>query len=188
MWYVIQVKTGGEKEAAAKLKSQGIRALVPLENRPVRSGGSWTKKEYVLFSGYVFLDMDYTARNYYRIREVPGVIRFLGDPKAPATLSYLETEWIRFLGGKDGEPLEPTLVKEDADGNLVAVDGILEKFAGQVVKWDRRSRRAVFAITICGERREAQLGIRFEEEEETLSEAGADGADGAAEEVLQEAT
>ena len=99
MWYVIQVKTGEENGIARKLKNQAIRAEVPIENRPIRSGGAWTKKEYILFPGYVFLDMDFTARNYYRVKEVPGVIRFLGDSKAPSTLSFLEAEWIRILSG-----------------------------------------------------------------------------------------
>ena len=67
MWYVIQVKTGEESGIARKLKNQAIRAEVPIENRPIRSGGAWTKKEYILFPGYVFLDMDFTARNYHCI-------------------------------------------------------------------------------------------------------------------------
>ena len=49
MWYVIQVKTGEESGIARKLKNQAIRAEVPIENRPIRSGGAWTKKEYILF-------------------------------------------------------------------------------------------------------------------------------------------
>ena len=44
MWYVIQVKTGEENGIARKLKNQAIRAEVPIENRPIRSGGPWTKK------------------------------------------------------------------------------------------------------------------------------------------------
>ena len=51
MWYVIQVKTGEESGIARKLKNQAIRAEVPIENRPIRSGGAWTKKEYILFPG-----------------------------------------------------------------------------------------------------------------------------------------
>ena len=44
MWYVIQVKTGEENGIARKLKNQAIRAEVPIENRPIRSGGAWTKR------------------------------------------------------------------------------------------------------------------------------------------------
>ena len=161
MWYVIQVKTGEESGIARKLKNQAIRAEVPIENRPIRSGGAWTKKEYILFPGYVFLDMDFTARNYYRVKEVPGVIRFLGDSKAPSTLSYLEAEWIRILSGS-GEPLEPTLVREDGSGGITVISGVLKQLENRVLKWDKRSRKATFEITICGEARQVQLGIEVE--------------------------
>ena len=172
MWYVIQVKTGEESGIARRLKNQAIRAEVPIENRPIRSGGAWTKKEYILFPGYVFLDMDFTARNYYRVKEVPGVIRFLGDSKAPSTLSYLEAEWIRILSG-NGEPLEPTLVREDGSGGITVISGVLKQLENRVLKWDKRSRKATFEITICGEARQVQLGIEVEGGGE-LQEAGSD--------------
>lgn len=44
MWYVIQVKTGEESGIARKLKNQSIRAEVPIENRPIRTGGGMDKK------------------------------------------------------------------------------------------------------------------------------------------------
>lgn len=77
MWYVIQVMTGKEDDIAGKLKEQGIRALVPKENRLIRSGGSWSQREYILFTGYVFLNMNYNADNYYKVKGIPGVIQFL---------------------------------------------------------------------------------------------------------------
>ncbi len=160
MWYVIQVKTGGETAIADRVQGQGIYAAVPTENRPIRSGGTWTKREYVLFPGYVFLDMDYNARNYYRIKQMPGVIRFLGGGKCPSRLTYLEAEWIRLLSG-NGKPLEPTLVREEEDGSLTVVRGVLESFVNRIIKWDKRSRKAVFEITICGEMKQVQLGIEL---------------------------
>lgn len=188
MWYVIQVKTGEEKEIAGKITEQGIRARVPIENRPIRSGGAWTKREYILFPGYVFLDMDYTARNYYRIKEIPGVIQFLGDKANPSKLSYLEVEWIRLLCG-NGKPLEPTLIREGADGSLTVENGILAQFENRIVKWDKRNRKATFEITVCGEKKQIQLGIELEEEEDAEpAEAGADAAENAAGQVLQDAT
>lgn len=51
MWYVIQVMTGKEDDIAGKLKEQGIRALVPKENRLIRSGGSWSQREYIPSEG-----------------------------------------------------------------------------------------------------------------------------------------
>ena len=134
MWYVIQVKTGEESGIARKLKNQAIRAEVPIENRPIRSGGAWTKKEYILFPGYVFLDMDFTARNYYTV-----------------------------------------------------ISGVLKQLENRVLKWDKRSRKATFEITICGEARQVQLGIEVEGGGE-LQEAGSDASQNAAQPLLQDAT
>ena len=77
LWYVVQVRTGEERDIAAKLTDMGFQTLAPVENRPVRSGGAWGTKEYVLFPGYVFLQMDYNAGNYYRLKAVPGIVKLL---------------------------------------------------------------------------------------------------------------
>ena len=189
MWYVIQVMTGKEDDIAGKLKEQGIRALVPKENRLIRSGGSWSQREYILFAGYVFLNMNYNADNYYKVKGIPGVIQFLGDNRNPSRLSYLEAEWIMLLTGENNQPIEPTVVRALGDGNYEVVKGVLEKFENRIIKYDKRSRKATFEITICNEKKEVQLSIRLEEDEElSLAGAGRDGAEGAAQEVLKEAT
>lgn len=117
MFYVIQVKTGQELLVAGKLKEYGIKACVPLENRIVRSGGFRKQKVYVLFTGYVFLDMEYNTKNYRFIKGIPEVIWFPGDRKNPARLSRLETEWISMLAGKDNTPIGPLIIKQAEDGN-----------------------------------------------------------------------
>ncbi len=174
MWYVIQVVTGKETEVAEGLRKQGTRALVPRESRPVRSGGAWTRKEYVLFSGYVFLDIVYDADTYYRVRRLPGVIRFLGDGP-PSRLSHLEAEWIMLLAGRDNEPVQPTVVRADGGGGLKVVSGVLERLGSRVVRYDRRGRRATLEVTVCGEKKEIQLGIELED-----GPAGPEDADSAA--------
>ncbi len=163
MWYVIQVLTGSEVAIAEKLNRQGVRALVPRENRLIRSGGEWKQKEYILFPGYVFLEMVYNAGNYYKVRGLPGVIRFLGDG-GPSRLSYLEAEWIMLLSGKENRPIEPTVVRQEADGSMKVVSGVLEKLAPRVIRYDRRGRKATFEITICNEKREVRLSIRLDGE------------------------
>lgn len=125
MWYVIQVMTGKEDAIAGNLKEQGIKALVPKENRLIRSGGSWTRREYILFTGYVFLDMKYDAENYYKVKNLPGVIKFLGDSKNPSRLSYLEAEWIMLLTGKDNTPIEPTTVDSEDKAKALEAKGFV---------------------------------------------------------------
>lgn len=188
MWYVIQVMTGKEDDVAGNLKEYGIRALVPKENRLIRTGGAWTQREYILFTGYVFLDMEYNAENYYKVKGIPGVIKFLGDSRNPSRLSYLEAEWITLLTGANNVPIEPTIVKVQEDGSYKVVKGVLERFENRIVKYDKRSRKATFEITICNEKKEVQLSIRLEDDEIKAAEAGKDSSPGAAEMVLKEAT
>lgn len=186
--YVIQVMTGKEDAIAGKLREQGIRALVPKENRLIRSGGAWTHREYVLFTSYVFLDMIYTADSYYKVKNIPGVIHFLGDSRSPSKLSYLEAEWIALLTGKDNTPIEPTVARAKEDGSIEIVSGVLEKFENRIIKFDRRNRKAVIEITVCNEKKEVQLSVELEDDDEALKAAADGAACGAAQQLLKEAT
>ena len=78
MWYVLQVSTGKEMAVTSTLSNNRVLAYTPRENRLIRKGGGWSQKEYILFPGYVFLNLDYTAENYYMVKAIPGVLRFLG--------------------------------------------------------------------------------------------------------------
>ena len=93
------------------------------------------------------------------------------------------------LTGENNQPIEPTVVRALGDGNYEVVKGVLEKFENRIIKYDKRSRKASFEITICNEKKEVQLSIRLEEDEElSLAGAGRDGAEGVAQAVLKEAT
>ena len=67
-WYVLQVSTGQETGVRDALQGLGIRAAVPREERAIRNGGGWTTKVYTLLPGYVFLALEYSAENYYRVK------------------------------------------------------------------------------------------------------------------------
>jgi transcriptional antiterminator NusG len=83
MWYVLQVKTGCEESIRDKLIELGYHAIVPIANRLIRSKGSWNKKKTIIFTGYVFVNLDYDAENYYRITSMDNVVKFLGDKNDP---------------------------------------------------------------------------------------------------------
>ncbi len=70
MWYVIQVKTGEENGIARRLKIRQSEPRFLLRTVPSGLVGHGQKGIYSV-PGYVFLDMDFTARNYYRVKEVP---------------------------------------------------------------------------------------------------------------------
>lgn len=159
MWYVLQVSTGRETAVAKTLSEQRTAAYVPREDRLIRKGGGWGRKEYILFPGYVFLNLDYTAENYYMVKAIPGVIRFLGpDGLHPSTLTYLEAEWIKLLAG-DGEALEPTEARLRPEGGVRFTGGILQHFPSRITKIDKHSRRATVELSVCGEARSIPLSF-----------------------------
>ena len=130
--------------------------------------------------------MDFTARNYYRVKEVPGVIRFLGDSKAPSTLSYLEAEWIRILSG-NGEPLEPTLVREDGSVVSLSFSGVLKQLENRVLSGIKEAGRQLLKLRSAAKPDRCSLGSRLESGGE-LQEVGSDASQDAAQPLLQDAT
>ena len=162
MWCVLQVKTGDEMKVKNRLSDMGFVAAVPRENRMQRKGGEWTTKECTLFPSYVFIELAYTAENYYRIKELPAVIRFLGGGLRPDTLTYLEAEWIKILTF-GGNPIEPTKVRISEDGKTEVADGVLTAFKNRIKKVDKHKRKATFEITVCGEVKELELSIDIED-------------------------
>lgn len=157
MWYVLQVAGNKEERIRDDLISKGYQALVPCENRLIRSKGSWIKKKYIIFPNYVFVKLDkYKAEHYYKITNIEGVARFLGDKRNPSTLTFLESEWIRVLGANG--IIEPTKV-EVVNGNLKVVKGVLENFKSRFKSFDLRHKKAEFEITICNEIKKITLSI-----------------------------
>ena len=161
MWYVLQGKSGKEEAVASCLTDKKVLAYVPRENRLIRKNGSWGQKEYTLFPGYVFLNLDYTAENYYMVKAIPGVVRFLGpDGLQPSTLTYLEAEWIKMLAG-GGKPLEPTTAQLTPEGEVRLTEGVLRNFVSRIVKIDKHSRRATVELTVCGEKKTIPLSFNL---------------------------
>ena len=156
--YVLQVKGGKENLVKTALQKAGYHALVPIENRMIRTAGNWTQKEYVLFPSYVFIETEYNAENFYKITSMEHITRFLGDKFDPSQLTFIEIEWIRILSNND-KPLEPTVVKFDENNEPCILKGILESFKSRVKAFNKRQRKATFEMTICNEIKEITLSI-----------------------------
>ena len=58
-WYVLQVITGREAEVKNLLECQGYKVLVPLTTKLIRRKGCWHKSLDTVFTGYVFLKLNY---------------------------------------------------------------------------------------------------------------------------------
>lgn len=160
MWCVIQVASGKEMEVKEQLEKNGYKAYVARENRLIRSKGTFIQKEYILFPGYIFLDIDYNAENYYKIKNSLGVIRFLGEALRQDTLSEAEIEWIKILAN-NGEVIEPTNIVLGDNGKILSISGIAGYLENRLVKINRHRKKAEFEITLCGEVKKIELSAEI---------------------------
>ena len=158
-WYVLQTKPGAEDAAARSLKETGYRILLPKAVVPIRSGGEWKEKESILMPGYLMVETEYTAENYYRIKGTEGILKFAGNGRE-SYLSTAEAEYMKLLGR---EVLKPSEV-EKAEGGFKIRSGILTRFPKEKIKLIARDRKAVLTISMCGEDKKVTLGLDVPED------------------------
>jgi transcriptional antiterminator NusG len=157
-WYVLQVRTGKEPDIKSEMKRQGYTAAAPTEIRTERKGGKWHEKLRIVFPSYVFIKLDLTDEDFYKIRDVPGVIRFLGVGR-PEPIREDEEYVIEWLDNDDS-PLEPSGLVYCAGNTVMVVSGPLKGHEGTIIRINKRQRRALLAITINGSLREFSLSVK----------------------------
>lgn len=160
MIYVLQVQTNKELDVSAALIRAGIQADVPRERILIRKGGLWSKMLKLLFPGYVFVTVDYSAEDYHIIKSVSGVIRFLG---APTPLPEHEADMIRWLSN-GGEIIEQSLIRTDSEGNVIGYEGFLEGNEDKIKRLNLRQKKASIEVKFGGKTHRANLGIDFPED------------------------
>ena len=156
-WYVLQVNTGTETAVAAELQRRGYWAVVPIEERMIRRGGSWIQEPYVVFTGYVFIFVDYSWAKYYAMTGIKGVIKILGGGKEPISLSDTESEFILKLTEL---LMSPSEIAFDDDGTYTVISGFLKDMTESIVKIDKHAKRATVTVTIGGEEKVIKVSIK----------------------------
>ena len=159
-WYVLQVRTGRERDVCGELRRVGIQGRAPAERRMIRRRGAWREEELLLLPSYVFAGLDYTAAAYHRALAIPGVIRWLGMASgAPLPLDTADV--LRWGLDSPATMLPSTVLFEG--GQWCVVNGPLLRFAGEIVKMDRRQRRATVVTRLGGSEQTIHFGIISQE-------------------------
>lgn len=143
-WYAIQTTSGHENKVRAFVQrkidadpappeDRGIRqALVPTQGAVEIKNGKKVNVERKIFPGYVLVEMVMNQDTIHTINSIQGVIKFVGQEKAPHPLRPEEVN--RLLGLADER--EPEVVKETIPflvGQAVAItEGPFTDFNGTV--------------------------------------------------------
>ncbi|NCB52456.1 MAG: antiterminator LoaP [Clostridia bacterium] len=155
-WYVLHVRTGAELSIKDELTRKTYKAAAPAEMRAERRNGQWQLQKRLLLPGYIFVNVDLSDRDYYIIRDIPGVIRFLGTA-CPEPIRRDEEDYILWLANEDA-PLSPSRLLMEG-GRARVLSGPLRGREGTIVRINRRQRRAVLAITMAGYPKEISLSV-----------------------------
>lgn len=160
-WYVLHVKTGDETDVLKVIKRDWpfINALLPQRTLKERSHGVWKTVTRTIFPGYVFVETFMDAQMYYRLTDIPSVIKILGNEHGPVPVPEMEMQIVFRLGG-NGDPLNISEIFVEGS-NVHVVSGPLQGLEGQIIKIDARRFRAKVNISLMGEPRIVELGIKL---------------------------
>lgn len=167
-WFVMRVISGKERKIKDYIEMEVKRSrwdeivtsiLVPMEKIYKVKNGKKVIKERTFFPGYILMEADetrITGDMFGAIRNVSGVIGFLGGPKPQA---LRKTEVNRILGKVDelaeaGEAInEPFLVGE----NVKITDGPFNDFIGVIEEVNEEKKKVKVNVKIFGRKTPVEL-------------------------------
>lgn len=102
-WYVVQTKPAAEELVQQHLRNADYETFLPRIRTMVKGGGRTTSRVKPLFPAYLFVRLDLSDANLYRmIKYTRGVRRILGDGSLPVPVPGEMIEIIRERMNGDG--------------------------------------------------------------------------------------
>lgn len=160
-WYALFVLTGKEEKVrdklTYKLKDTHLKFIVPKRKLMERKAGKWEEKVRTIFPGYILIYGYMGAEEYYKIVEIPGVLRVLKDSGKPFEIPEEEVAFIKKLIYQ-GDIIEQSKILLDS-GKVIVTEGPLVGLEGFIDSVDKRKGRAKVRLTFAGELRCIDLSV-----------------------------
>lgn len=167
-WYVIRAISGNEKKVKLYLENEISRlgltdyvsqVLIPTEKIYQVRKGKKVSKERNYLPGYVLIEALLTGEIPHIIKNVPGVLGFLGSQGEPVPLRPAEVN--RILGKVDelteqGEEVSvPFIVGE----TVTVIDGPFNSFTGIIEEINEEKKKLKVMVKIFGRKTPLELGF-----------------------------
>ena len=167
-WYVVRAISGNEKKVKQYLESEISRLhmqdfisqiLIPTEKFYQVRNGKKVSKERNYLPGYVLIEAILVGEVQHTIKNVPGVLGFLGSKNEPVPLRQSEVN--RILGKVDelseqGTELNiPFIVGE----TVTVIDGPFNSFSGVIEEINEEKRKLKVMVKIFGRKTPLELGF-----------------------------
>lgn len=174
-WYVLRVVNGKEKKVKQYIESEITRlgmqdyvsqVLIPMEKVIQIRNGKKVSKERNIFPGYLMLEGVLTGEIPHVIKNVTGVIGFLGSKSGEAVPLRL-AEVNRILGKVDEMAgAEETLLNTFVVGETVKViDGPFNTFSGVIEEINEEKKKLKVMVKIFGRKTPLELNYMQVEKE-----------------------
>ena len=174
-WYVVRAISGKERKVKEqieleinrhKMKDYVSQVLIPTEKVYQIRKGKKVSKERSFFPGYILIEAVLSGEIPHVIKNVPGVLGFLGDKgKNPIPLRMSEVN--RILGKvdelaeSDAENVNPFVVGE----TVKVINGPFNTFTGTIEEINEEKKKLKVMVKIFGRKTPLELGYMEVEKE-----------------------
>ena len=174
-WYVVRAISGKEKKVrdyieheikAADLEDYVKQILIPTEKVYQIRNGKKISKERSFFPGYILIEAALVGEVPHVIKNVTGVIGFLGDKKNnPVPLRPAEVN--RILGKVDelAESEEEMNIPYVVGETVKVIDGPFNSFSGIIEDIDEVKKKLKVMVKIFGRKTPLELNFMQVEKE-----------------------
>jgi len=156
-WYVIQVISGHEKKVKKTLdeaiQSKGLsetipEILMPTENVSEVKRGEQRISEKRMWPGYLMVRMVLDDESWAFVKNVPGVIDFLGGERPTALSDKEVADMMRELEDRQKGVVQKH--KVDVGDRVKITDGVFVNFIGTVTEVNHEKGRLSVMVSIFG--------------------------------------
>jgi len=168
-WYVLHALSGHEEKVAqairhmqdsGQLGDDVAEILVPYETMLESHKGKKRTVQKKMYPGYVLVSMNLTNDNRHILRQVQGVIGFVGSADTPQPLT--DTEIAQIFNRMDQEEPEVDLAYGVGD-TVKVVNGPFTEAIGKVKEIELDRRKVKIMVSLFG--RDTQVELDFEQVE-----------------------
>lgn len=175
-WYVVRAISGQEKKVKqyieVEINRMGLgnyvsQILIPTEKIYQIRNGKKVSKERPFYSGYILMEVALVGEVHHVIKNIPGVIGFLGEVKGGMPVPMRMSEVNRILGtvddleGGDVEFNIPFIVGE----TVKVINGPFNGFTGTIEKINEEKKKLEVMVKIFGRKTPLELGYLEVEKE-----------------------
>ncbi len=175
-WYVVRAISGQENKIKdyiekeieyQKLEEYFGQVLVPTEKVIQIRNGKKVSKERNYFPGYIMVEANLVGEMVHTIKNINGVIGFLGETKGGEPVPLRQAEVNRMLGRVDelAEKDEQINIPYTIGESVKVIDGPFNGFNGTIEKINEEKRKLDVMVKIFGRKTPLELSYMQVEKE-----------------------